>query len=63
MYNLAKIVTASSILSGVPAHAVTEINYWLWDNNQRPSYEACAAAFEEQNPMRSSSMAPTPRQN
>ncbi len=50
MYNLAKIVMASSILAGVPAHAVTEINYWLWDNNQRPSYEACAAAFEKQNP-------------
>ena len=50
MHNLAKIVMASSILAGVPAHAVTEINYWLWDNNQRPSYEACAAAFEKQNP-------------
>src|SRR5260221_13853949 len=50
MYNLAKIVMASSILAGVPAHAVTEINYWLWDNNQRPFYEACAAAFEKQNP-------------
>jgi hypothetical protein len=37
---------ASSILGGVPAHAVTGINYWLWDNNQRPSYEACAQAFE-----------------
>ena len=50
MHNLAKIVMASSILAGVPAHAATEINYWLWDNNQRPSYEACAQAFEKQNP-------------
>jgi hypothetical protein len=47
---LAKIVMASSILGGVPAQAVTEINFWLWDNNQRPSYEACAQAFEKQNP-------------
>ncbi len=50
MHNLVKIAMASSILAGVPAHAVTEINYWLWDNNQRPSYEACAEAFEKQNP-------------
>ena len=35
MHNLAKIVMASSILAGVPAHAVTEINYWLWDNTKR----------------------------
>jgi hypothetical protein len=26
---LAKIVMVSSILGGVPAHAVTGINYWL----------------------------------
>jgi ABC-type glycerol-3-phosphate transport system substrate-binding protein len=41
---------ASSILAGVPAQAVTEINYWLWDNNQLASYQACAEAFEKQNP-------------
>ena len=47
---LAKIVMAGSILAGVPTHAVTEINYWLWDNNQLASYQACAEAFEKQNP-------------
>ena len=50
MHHLAKIVVASSILAGVPAQAVTEITYWLWDNNQLASYQACAQAFEKQNP-------------
>jgi multiple sugar transport system substrate-binding protein len=50
MRNLAKILTAGSIFAGIPAQAVTEINYWLWDNNQRASYEACAEAFTKQNP-------------
>ena len=50
MHHLAKIVVASSILAGVPAQAVTEITYWLWDNNQLASYQACAEAFEKQNP-------------
>jgi multiple sugar transport system substrate-binding protein len=50
MHHLAKIVVASSILAGVPAQAVTEINCWLWDNNQLASYQACAEAFEKQNP-------------
>ena len=45
-----KIVLAGGILSGIPALASTEINYWLWDNNQLPSYKACAAAFEKKNP-------------
>ena len=44
------VVLVSGILSGVPALAATEINYWLWDNNQLPSYQACAEAFEKQNP-------------
>ena len=44
------IVLVGGILSGVPALAATEINYWLWDNNQLPSYQACAEAFEKQNP-------------
>jgi len=50
MRYITKILLASGILAGVPAQAVTEINYWLWDNNQLPSYQACAAAFEKQNP-------------
>lgn len=27
-----------------------EISYWLWDTNQKPAYEQCAAAFTEANP-------------
>lgn len=45
-----KIMLAGGILSGIPALASTEINYWLWDNNQLPSYKACAEAFEKKNP-------------
>jgi len=26
------------------------ISYWLWDANQLPAYQACARAFERQNP-------------
>ncbi|WP_239483086.1 sugar ABC transporter substrate-binding protein [Paraburkholderia sp. C35] len=33
------------------AHAGgTEIRYALWDANQRPAYQACAAQFEKENP-------------
>ena len=45
-----KILLASTMFAGAPALAVTEINYWLWDNNQLPSYRACADAFEKENP-------------
>lgn len=31
------------------AFAQTEINYWLWDANQAPAYEACAAEFAKTN--------------
>ena len=44
------ILLASSVLAGTSAHAVTELNYWLWDQNQPPAYQACADAFEKQNP-------------
>lgn len=27
-----------------------ELQYWLWDNNQQPAYQACADAFTKQNP-------------
>ena len=50
MRYLSKILLAASFLAGIPAQAVTEITYWLWDNNQLPAYQACAAAFEKQNP-------------
>ncbi len=52
MRYLPKILLAASFLAGIPAQAVTEITYWLWDNNQLPAYQACAAAFEKQNPDR-----------
>src|SRR2546430_17373439 len=50
MRYLSKILLAASFLAGIPAQAVTEITYWLWDNNQLPAYQACAAAFEKRNP-------------
>ena len=50
MRYLTNILLASSLLAGVRAQAATEINYWLWDNNQLPSYQACAEAFEKKNP-------------
>jgi multiple sugar transport system substrate-binding protein len=45
-----KILLAGGLFAGVHAQAATEINYWLWDNNQLPSYQACAEAFEKKNP-------------
>ena len=50
MRYLTNVLIAGSLLAGTPAHAVTELNYWLWDQNQPPAYQACADAFEKQNP-------------
>jgi ABC-type glycerol-3-phosphate transport system substrate-binding protein len=50
MRYLTNILLAGGLIAVVRAHAATEINYWLWDNNQLPSYRACAEAFEKQNP-------------
>src|SRR6202035_5426360 len=51
MRNLNKLlILASLVAAGISAKAATEITYWLWDNNQLPAYQACAAAFEKQNP-------------
>jgi hypothetical protein len=41
---LIRILVASAIAAGIPAYAATEINYWLWDANRAPSYQACADA-------------------
>lgn len=30
--------------------ATGNINYWLWDPNQKPAFEKCAAAFKTENP-------------
>jgi ABC-type glycerol-3-phosphate transport system substrate-binding protein len=35
--------------TAAPAAAV-DLQYWLWDNNQQPAYQACADAFTKQNP-------------
>jgi multiple sugar transport system substrate-binding protein len=50
MLKLTKLLLASSFLAGISVQAATEITYWLWDNSQLPAYQACAAAFEKQNP-------------
>ena len=50
MRYLTNILLAGSLLAGIPAYAVTEITYWMWDQNQPPAYRACADAFEKQNP-------------
>jgi multiple sugar transport system substrate-binding protein len=50
MRHWSKFVLAGSLLAAIPAQAVTEITYWLWDENQPPAYQACADAFEKQNP-------------
>ena len=50
MRYLTNVLIAGSLLAGTPAHALTELNYWLWDQNQPPAYQACADAFDKQNP-------------
>jgi multiple sugar transport system substrate-binding protein len=50
MSPLTKLLLAACFAVGIPAQGATEINYWLWDNNQLPSYQACADAFEKENP-------------
>ena len=47
MRYLTNVLIAGSLLAGTPAQALTEINYWLWDQNQPPAYRACADAFEK----------------
>jgi len=45
-FGMAVLAAALSSL----ALAQTEITYWLWDSNQQPAYQACADAFQKQNP-------------
>jgi multiple sugar transport system substrate-binding protein len=35
---------------GAAAAISGEVNYWLWDNNQKPAYQQCADAFHVANP-------------
>ncbi|MEK8225602.1 extracellular solute-binding protein [Oerskovia sp. M15] len=45
------LLTLSACSSGGgPGGSGGEISYWLWDSNQVPAYQACAAAFTEANP-------------
>ena len=39
-------ITALPVMTATSAHADTTINYWLWDSNQQPAYQACADAFQ-----------------
>ncbi|WP_084964991.1 ABC transporter substrate-binding protein [Thermoactinospora rubra] len=36
--------------SGEPANGQVTLDYWLWDDNQQASYQACADAFHKENP-------------
>lgn len=40
---MALMLSATSLVQGQDT-----ISYWLWDTNQQPSYEECAAAFNDQ---------------
>jgi multiple sugar transport system substrate-binding protein len=40
-----------AVVATAPANTTpVELQYWLWDNNQQPAYQACADAFTKQNP-------------
>jgi len=43
---------SDSAPTSAPAEAAApvELQYWLWDNNQVPAYQACADAFTKENP-------------
>ena len=43
-------LTTGTLLATSAAFAQTQIKYVLWDANQLPAYQQCAAAFGEQNP-------------
>ena len=47
------LTAALSLLAGPlasGAQAATTLQYWLWDSNQQPAYQQCAAAFTKANP-------------
>ena len=47
---LAVVALLVSGVSLVSAQEPVPISYWLWDTNQLPAYEQCAADFEAANP-------------
>src|SRR4051794_21816149 len=42
-------IAAALVLAAGTAHA-TEVKYMLWDSNQLPAYQQCAADFQKKNP-------------
>jgi multiple sugar transport system substrate-binding protein len=42
--------TTTAAPGGSAAAISGEVNYWLWDNNQKPAYQQCADAFHVANP-------------
>lgn len=51
---IAAAAAAALLLSGCAAGGAREdphtVSYWLWDANQLPAYEKCAAGFEKEHP-------------
>ena len=50
MRKLALSVSVLAITWAGPSFAETQLNYWLWDSNQQPFYQACAEAFHAAHP-------------
>ena len=44
------ILLLTSLLIGISPAQAAEVKYLLWDSNQMPAYQQCAAAFEQRNP-------------
>jgi multiple sugar transport system substrate-binding protein len=47
---VAPVSTQAPAATQAPVAAPVELQYWLWDNNQQPAYQACADAFTKDNP-------------
>ncbi len=45
-----KLLALAAALLFSAGLAQVKLDYWLWDANQQPAYEQCAAVFSEQNP-------------
>ncbi len=44
------VLAGAMLVAAMSANAATEIKYSLWDSNQKPAYQQCAADFEKKNP-------------
>jgi multiple sugar transport system substrate-binding protein len=44
------VATAGCSSGAGTAESTSTVSYWLWDSNQLPAYEKCAAGFESANP-------------